>query len=256
MSWLTINLLIISFIVYCFGQKARKFELLHTNTAIDGLKPWFDDQVPSKDYCFHKCMKNFTSCEYIQYKKITDSTWWCKLFSILTNLSDYLVSVSGEMLAKAVHTARRDCREWRDLGFDQSGVYHVYHEGKEIPVYCLMKDQHGWIAIQQRLAGSVDFYRNWTEYRNGFGDPATDYYLGNELIHQLTFGKQIQIAIVGQDFNDEFRILYFDGFYIENEQNKYRLHAGTFSTDSPSPQSLANDWLRNDGLYFTTKDSV
>ena len=249
----TIILLIISFIGYCFGQQARKFELFNTNAAIDGPQPWFDDQVPSKDHCFHKCLKNFTNCEYIQYRKITDTSLWCKLFNIVTNLSDYLVSASGEMLAKAVHPP--NCQEWRDFGFDQSGVYYIYHDGKEIPVYCMMKEQHGWIAVQQRQVGSVDFYRNWTEYRNGFGDPATDYYLGNELIHQLTFGRQMQIAIMGQDFNDELRILYFDGFYIENEQTGYKLHAGTFSTDSPSPESLAGNWLEKDGVSFSTKDN-
>ena len=252
-NYSTIFLLIISFVLYCFGQQVRKFELLHTNAAIDGPQPWFDDQVPSKDHCFHKCMKNFTNCEYIQYRKITDTTWWCKLFDILTNLSDYLVSISGEMLAKAVHPL--DCQEWRDFGFNQSGVYYIYHDRKEIKVYCLMKEKHGWIAIQQRLVGSVDFYRDWAEYRNGFGNPATDYYLGNELIHQLTYGRQIKIAIIGQDFNDELRVLYFDGFYIENEQSGYKIHAGAFSTDSPSPQSLANNWLEKDGVSFSTKDN-
>jgi len=44
----------------------------------------------------------------------------------------------------------------------------------------------GWTVIQKRLDGSVDFYRNWTEYRRGFGQPEGEFWLGNERIHQLT----------------------------------------------------------------------
>jgi len=36
------------------------------------------------------------------------------------------------------------------------------------------------------MDGSVDFYRNWTDYRRGFGRPEGEFWLGNEHIYQLT----------------------------------------------------------------------
>lgn len=33
-------------------------------------------------------------------------------------------------------------------------------------------------VIQKRLNGFVDFYRGWDAYKNGFGDPAGEYWLG------------------------------------------------------------------------------
>jgi len=33
-------------------------------------------------------------------------------------------------------------------------------------------------VFQRRQDGSVEFYRYWTNYQNGFGDPAGEFWLG------------------------------------------------------------------------------
>jgi hypothetical protein len=43
-----------------------------------------------------------------------------------------------------------------------------------------------WTVIQGRLISTVDFYAGWNDYKNGFGDLHTEFWLGNEKIHQLT----------------------------------------------------------------------
>ncbi|BFZ25721.1 hypothetical protein BsWGS_28760 [Bradybaena similaris] len=47
-------------------------------------------------------------------------------------------------------------------------------------------DGGGWIIFQRRTKGDVSFYRNWVEYKNGFGNADTDYWLGNDGISNLT----------------------------------------------------------------------
>ncbi|KAK3777354.1 hypothetical protein RRG08_012019 [Elysia crispata] len=50
----------------------------------------------------------------------------------------------------------------------------------------IQTDGGGWTVIQRRAAGDVDFYRNWTAYREGFGSLTGDFWLGNEATYNLT----------------------------------------------------------------------
>ena len=36
------------------------------------------------------------------------------------------------------------------------------------------------------MDGSVDFYRNWQNYKLGFGDVNAEHWLGNDKLHELT----------------------------------------------------------------------
>ena len=49
--------------------------------------------------------------------------------------------------------------------------------------------------IQNREDGNVEFYRNWTEYKTGFGNLYGEFWLGLENIHLLTTQDEYQLRV-------------------------------------------------------------
>nr|XP_015222247.1 PREDICTED: ficolin-1-like isoform X1 [Lepisosteus oculatus] len=85
-------------------------------------------------------------------------------------------------------TGAKNCVQLRDSGHSLTGWYTVYTPAcQRVTVLCDMDtDQGGWLVFQKRVDGSVNFFRNWKSYRDGFGSQLSEFWLGNENIHQLT----------------------------------------------------------------------
>ena len=223
-----------------------------THMAISGITPWFDSEVTSKDACFRTCLQQFTECEFVQYKEITSTRFACLLYDIISEVSQYLFSEEGQMLARAVHEDMA-CQTWRDRDITESGVYFVFHNRMRLHVYCeMLSNGEGWTTILKRKDGSVDFNGNWEAYKKGFGNPNTEFYIGNEALHQMTSGRQVFLKLEGTSFAGETKNAIFKGFYIENEINKYRLHTGEFVSGA---DGIKFNWFNHDNSFFTTSDS-
>ncbi|KAJ8023888.1 Tenascin-R [Holothuria leucospilota] len=93
-----------------------------------------------------------------------------------------------------------------------------------------MNDGGGWTVFQRRMDGTVDFYRNWTSYKEGFGPLDHEHWLGNDKLFYLTNQKRytIRIDVVNRDNSPYYAI--FDFFRINNETDNYRLsQVGSYS---------------------------
>ncbi|XP_073448241.1 pyruvate dehydrogenase E1 component subunit beta, mitochondrial isoform X4 [Aquarana catesbeiana] len=84
--------------------------------------------------------------------------------------------------------AARNCKELLNLGTIFSGWYTIYPDGeKSLTVFCDMDTEGGgWIIFQRRCDGAVNFLRDWKDYKRGFGNQLSEFWLGNDNIHLLT----------------------------------------------------------------------
>ena len=114
-------------------------------------------------------------------------------------------------------------------------------------------DGGGWAVFQRRQDGSVDFFRGWEDYKNGFGDLNGEFWLGLDKIHRLTtasssHGRQITLRIDLGDHEDNKRYAKYSTFQVADSSTNYRLTATGYSGDAGDSLSYHN------GRIFTTKD--
>uniref|UniRef100_A0A8C7Y7R6 Si:ch211-203k16.3 n=1 Tax=Oryzias sinensis TaxID=183150 RepID=A0A8C7Y7R6_9TELE len=94
---------------------------------------------------------------------------------------------------------------------------------------CLSAPGGGWTVFQRRRDGSVSFNRGWSEYRDGFGEPRGEHWLGNQHIHFLTNQGPYSLRIDLQDWSHAHRHALYQSFRIDSEEDGYRLHVSGFS---------------------------
>ena len=62
----------------------------------------------------------------------------------------------------------KDCQHAKDAGHSVSGIYMIKPENSNGPMQLWCEnslDPGGWTVIQKRTDGSVNFFRNWENYK-------------------------------------------------------------------------------------------
>ncbi|XP_078592335.1 uncharacterized protein LOC144871147 [Branchiostoma floridae x Branchiostoma japonicum] len=150
--------------------------------------------------------------------------------------------------AEAVKLAN-DCAEIYRGAHRKDGVYTIGIGHDVMSVFCDMTTSRGgWTVFQRRQDGTVDFNRNWAQYKHGFGTAGGEYWLGNENLHLLTRGGKYMLRIDFEDWEGVKRFAEYDSFKLEPEVDKYRLRLGNY--DGTAGDALIHD--KND--QFSTYD--
>ncbi|PIK61775.1 putative fibrinogen-like protein 1 [Apostichopus japonicus] len=134
-----------------------------------------------------------------------------------------------------------DCHAIYTAGCMMSGIYKITPNGwTEGPfeAYCDMETTvpnfnsckgRRWTVFQRCVNGSVDFNRNWTSYKDGFGQLDHEFWLGNEKLHYLTKEPgtyRLRIDLVSNS-GTTYHACYKE-INIKEEGEKYELHASGF----------------------------
>ena len=109
-------------------------------------------------------------------------------------------------------------------------------------------DGGGWTVFQRRQDGSVDFYRNWTDYENGFGTLTGEHWLGLSKIYRITQQRTNTLQVELEDFDSNKSYAKYSTFNIGSSSTQYTLTVSGYS-------GTAGDCLTyHNGMKFSTKD--
>ena len=131
--------------------------------------------------------------------------------------------------------------------------YPVVHpsqmNGLAGPILCDSEtDGGGWIIVQRRVSGGVDFNRTWAEYKRGFGGLDTDFWIGNDILYNMTSSAIYELRF---DLRYEDKVLYarYATFSIGNEKDKYKLKLGDYVEGN-----AGDSYMDQNGMKFSTVD--
>uniref|UniRef100_A0A182YJK9 Fibrinogen C-terminal domain-containing protein n=1 Tax=Anopheles stephensi TaxID=30069 RepID=A0A182YJK9_ANOST len=199
--------------------------------------------------------------ELLAGQKLTATTHQMGEYFLTNSRNTSSPSWSGD---ERHYTNYKSCNK---IPFKRSGVYRIRPESPFKQPIMVLCDQEfetgGWTVIQHRFDGSINFYRGWKDYTEGFGNLDGEFWLGLERIHQLSAMEPHELVILLEDFDGNKTVARYDLFQIGTEVQKYRLmtlggYSGTagdslsdLKGNSFSTQDMDNDtWDKNCAVSY------
>jgi len=109
------------------------------------------------------------------------------------------------------------------------------------------------LLIQQNINGSSFFNRSWSEFKVGFNDSHGNYWLGNELLSQLTVNNRYKLKFDLQSRSNTSNWYYaeYSTFRVLTEAYNYELQVAGYSGNAGED---AFGTSSHNGRMFSTYD--
>ncbi|XP_048742437.2 fibrinogen-like protein 1 [Ostrea edulis] len=109
---------------------------------------------------------------------------------------------------------------------------------------------HEWLIIQRRCGGTESFSRTWNEYKKGFGSYESDFWIGNEIMHQLATDGFKVLRVEMMDYNGQMYFAQYTNLQIDSETDNYKIHLH----DGEYSGNFSDELLYHNHMEFTTMD--
>lgn len=104
--------------------------------------------------------------------------------------------------------------------------------------------------IHYRFDGSVNFDRNWSDYRNGFGRLDSEFWLGLEKMHRLTSSDSYELLVVMRRKDGSDHYAHYQRIVVGSSAEKYKLQLSGFYRGS-----VLDSLATSNGMAFSTADA-
>nr|XP_039256271.1 fibrinogen gamma chain-like [Styela clava] len=114
----------------------------------------------------------------------------------------------------------------------------------------------GWIVIQRRVDGSLDFNRTWEEYENGFGNISCngEFWLGNKYLASIGLTGYQRSKIILTDWSGEYRVAQYSYFKVNQATHWYTLQISAFQEENSNVSDAMTSHFNQNNMRFTTAD--
>ena len=101
------------------------------------------------------------------------------------------------------------------------------------------------------MGNTTDFYREWQEYKTGFGEMDGSFWLGLEKIHRITQIENHELLVTMVDHDDKTFTAKYDLFKVDSSATDYQLDLGAYVR---AGSNAGNSLSVHDNQKFTTLD--
>ncbi|KAJ3664184.1 hypothetical protein Zmor_008373 [Zophobas morio] len=144
----------------------------------------------------------------------------------------------------------RSCREVKERVYDVPTTHLIQPDfaADPIKVLCELKKRGGgWAYILNRFDGSQNFDFDLEEYKQGFGNLSSEFWLGLDNIHYLTGYEISELLVELVDWNGTSVFAHYDVFRVGSG------HEGYLMTVSGYKGTAGDSLSNNNYSKFSTK---
>ncbi|XP_029686578.1 tenascin-N isoform X6 [Takifugu rubripes] len=146
-----------------------------------------------------------------------------------------------------------DCLQIMKNGNKKSGIFMVFinnDRSKPVEAYCDMEtDGGGWLVLQRRTSGKLDFLKRWRQYIAGFGNMTDEFWMGLDKIYELTNTPTRYELRFDLGLGPDRAYAVYDNFQIASVRQKFKLTIGKYSGTAGDAMTY------HQGQSWTTIDS-
>ncbi|CAL4143542.1 unnamed protein product, partial [Meganyctiphanes norvegica] len=174
----------------------------------------------------------------------------------LMDIKDAIRDLNSSVVESSSANSPVSCGDLYNRGIQISEPVQIYpykccpHSRADVLCEQSLDLEGPWTVIQRRqvVEPRENFYRTWNDYARGFGKLDGEFWVGLNVIHELTFDSVHELHIELEDWGGNKRSAKYSHFSVGSAEENYKLKISGYSGDAGDAMTYHN------GQPFSTRD--